>query len=83
MLTIWDKPILSARWAELIDRYALVGSESTPPVAESEIEAAIFAHAFKEDSDAMIEALGSNDDLVRVVLPTSTSMAQFKGRRYG
>ena len=23
MLTIWDKPILSRRWAELIDGYAL------------------------------------------------------------
>jgi hypothetical protein len=67
MEMIWGKPILTGRWAELIEGYELYGFDySAPEKAYNEFEAAIFAHAFKQDSDGMIEALGSVEELVRI-----------------
>lgn len=66
METIWDKPILTGRWAEMIEGYECIGCEYSAPAVFSEFEAAIFAHAFKDDSDGMIEALGSVEELVRI-----------------
>lgn len=66
METIWGKSILTGRWAELVEGYECIGSEYSAPQAYDETDAAIFAHAFKNDSDGMIEALGSVEELVRI-----------------